>query len=72
MQLTLTLDDQKWNWLVAKTQADKSDPSQLVLDKVNEYLDACGRDIGASDMAKIQEAILDPAKLAAVKFALGL
>ncbi len=72
MQITLTVDDLKWGWLLSKTAADKSDPNKLVLDKVNEYLDACGRDVGASDLAKVQAALADPANLAIAKASLGL
>lgn len=72
MEITLTLDDLKWNWLVSKAARDKVDPIDNIMLKVNEYLDACGRDIGQDEMTKIREALDDPAKLAVVKTALGM
>lgn len=72
MKLTLTLEDKKWDWLLTKTEQDEAVAEQNVLDKVNEYLDACGRDVGADDVAKVMAALSDPVKLAAAKSAVGL
>ena len=71
MKITLTLDDKKWACAVANA-ADAAEAEQNVLDKVNEYLDACERDVGASDMANVVKELSDPAKLATAKAALGL
>lgn len=72
MKLTLTLNDAKWTALLTKTKQDTSLAQQNVLDKVNEYLDACGRDIGADDLSNVTKELADPAKLALAKAALGL
>ena len=71
MKITLTLDDKKWACAVANAK-DEDEAKQNVLDKVNEYLDACERDVGASDMANVVKELADPAKLAIAKAALGL
>jgi hypothetical protein len=72
MLLNLTVDDQKWSWLLSKAALTKDDPFALATAKLIEYLDACGRDIGADDMAKVQAALADPVKFAIAKAALGL
>ena len=72
MKLTLTLDDAKWTALLTKTKQDTSLAQQNVLDKVNEYLDACARDVGMDDLTNVTKELSDPAKLAIAKAALGL
>ena len=72
MKLTLTLDDAKWGYAVTKEAGDAAKAEANVLDKVNEYLDACGRDVGADDLANVLKELADPTKLATAKAALGL
>lgn len=72
MDLKLTVDDQKWNWLLSKAAQENSNPLDLLDFKINEFLDACGRDVGADDLSKVQAALSDPAKLATAKSALGI
>lgn len=72
MKLTLTLDNVKWGYAVANEAGDVAKAEQNVLDKVNEYLDACGRDVGADDLANVTKELADPVKLATAKAALGL
>lgn len=72
MNLTLSLDDTKWGHALTKEKGDAAKATANVLDKVNEYLDACGRDVGADDMANVTKVLADPAKLAIAKAALGL
>lgn len=72
MKLTLALDDVKWGWLLTKENGDAAKAQANVLQKVDEYLDACGRDVGADDLANVTKALADPVKLATAKAALGL
>ena len=72
MKLTLTLDDAKWGYVLTKESGDAVKAEANILAKVNEYLDACGRDVGADDLANVTKEITDPAKLAIAKAALGL
>lgn len=72
MKIALFLDDTKWGWLLTKENGDQAKAEANCTDKVNEYLDACGRDVGADDMAKVTQAIANPANLAVAKAALGL
>lgn len=72
MKLTLTLDDEKWGYALAKEEGDAAKATANVKDKVNEYLDACGRDLGADDLSKVQAALSDPANISIAKAALGL
>lgn len=66
------MDDQKWNWLLLKAENEKGDSIEMLTLKVDEYLNACGRDIGADNAAKVVAAIADPAKLLTAMDALGL
>lgn len=72
MNLTLTLDDIKWSYALMKEAGDSAKATANVTDKVNEYLDACGRDVGADDLANVTKALAEPANLAVAKAALGL
>lgn len=72
MKIALTLDDTKWSWLLTKEKGDAAKAQANILQKVNEYLDACGRDVGADDLANVTKALADPVKLATAKAALGL
>ena len=72
MKLTIAVDDAKWAWAVQACAADQSDPADKALQMVNEYLDACGRQLGLDDETRVTKAIADPAKLAVAKGALGL
>lgn len=72
MKLTLALDDAKWGYALTKEAGDAAKAEANVLAKVNEYLDACARDVGADDLANVLKEISDPVKLATAKAALGL
>lgn len=72
MKLTLTLDDVKWGYALAKEEGDADKATANVISKVNDYLNACGRDLGADDLTNVQKELSDPAKLAIAKAALGL
>lgn len=72
MKLNLTLDDAKYACAVAKEQGDTAKADANITARVNEYLDACERDVGASDLANVLKEIQDPAKLATAKAALNL
>ena len=72
MKLTLTLEDVKWGYALTKEAGDSIQAEANVLAKVNEYLDACARDVGADDLANVTKELADPAKLSLAKAALGL
>ena len=72
MKVTITLDDVKWGYVLTKEAGNAAKAEQNILDKVNEYLDSCGRDVGADDMANVLKELADPMKLATAKAALGL
>lgn len=49
MKVTLDIPDEKWGWLVSQG----GDPFENLMAKVNEYLEACGRDLGADTESQL-------------------
>lgn len=55
MKIELDIPDEKWDWLVAQG----GDPTENLMAKVNEYLDACGRDAQATLEAKVAKRLAE-------------
>lgn len=49
MKIELDIPAEKWGWLVAQG----GDPTENLMAKVSEYLDACGRDLGADTESQL-------------------
>lgn len=49
MKITLDIPAEKWGWL----EAQGGDPHDNLMAKVNEYMEACGRDFGADTESKL-------------------
>lgn len=68
MKLELDITDERWGFIDLKAKAEGLDATQMLEEKINEYADACGRDVKATAEAQLLDNIskLDAAGKAAL------
>lgn len=72
MDYTYKLSAEQEAVMDAKADLANETIAALLDARLVEYIEACARDVGADDLAKVTKELSDPAKLATAKAALGL